>query len=103
MAKFKPGQSGNPKGRTPGVKSKSAEAIRKIIGAVLSEYLDREVMLNDLKRLDSKDRLTAIDRLLKHYLPPPQEEFLRLSDEDFQRLINELSKRTNHEPETKTS
>ncbi len=94
MARFEKGQSGNPKGRTPGARSKSADQIRKIIATALTEYFNKEMLLNDLKRLDSKDRLTAIDRLLKHYLPPPQEEFMRLSDQDFERLINEIVKRT---------
>jgi hypothetical protein len=91
---FVKGQSGNPAGRRKGARSKSVEQLRKIIAAALTEYLDKETLLNDLKRLDSKDRLSAIDRLLKHYMPPPVDEILRLSDADFERLVNEITKRT---------
>jgi hypothetical protein len=94
MAKFKPGQSGNPAGKKPGTKSKSVAQVRKIIAAALTEYLDKDMLLSDLKELDSKDRLSAIDRLLKHYIPPPVDEILRLSDADFERLVNEITKRT---------
>ncbi len=94
MAKFQPGQSGNPAGKKRGTKSKSVAQVRKIIAAALTEYFDKDMLLNDLKKLDSKDRLTAIDRLLKHYLPTPVDEILRLSDSDFERLVNELEKRT---------
>ncbi len=92
--KFQKGKSGNPSGRPPGVKNKTSEQIRKIIRGVLSEYLDEEVLLADLQKLDSTQRITAIDRLLKHVLPPPAMDYLRLSEEDFKRLVNELKKQT---------
>ncbi len=91
--KFEKGQSGNPAGRTPGVKNKTSEQIRKLVLSALSEYLDADRLLNDLKKLDSPQRLMAVDRLLKHVLPPPVEPFMRLSDSDFQRLVNELEQR----------
>ncbi len=94
MAKFQPGQSGNPAGKKRGTKSKSVEQVRKIIAAALTEYLDKDMLLNDLKKLDSRDRLQAVDRLLKHYMPPPVDEVLRLSDQDFDRLVNQLKNKT---------
>ncbi len=94
MARFEKGKSGNPAGKKPGTKSKSAEQIRKIIGAAISEYYDTGMLFDDLGQLEPKDRLTAIDRLTKHYVPAPLPEYLQLSDTDFERLVNEIVRRT---------
>ena len=93
MAKFQKGKSGNPAGKRPGTKSKNAEQIRGIVSEVLTNCLTSEAILKDISKLDPKDRLSVIDRLLKHVLPAPMDEVLRLSDADFDRLIRTLEER----------
>ncbi len=46
------------------------------------------------KMTDTQVAYFIMQHMIKHRLPAPQDEFLRLSDQDFERLINELSKRT---------
>ena len=80
-------------GRKKGTPNKTTAEVREILTAVLSDCIDKEIILADLKKLDPKDRLQAVDRLLKHVLPAPMDEVLRLSDADFDRLIRTLEER----------
>ena len=80
-------------GRKKGTPNKTTAEVREILTAVLSDVIDKETILADLKKLDPKDRLQAVDRLLKHILPAPMDEVLRLSDADFDRLIRTLEER----------
>lgn len=90
MGRFKPGESGNPAGRPKGTRNKTPEQIRKIIAGVLSEYVSKDILINDLRKLDPKDRLQAVDRLIKHVVPPPVDELVRLTDEDLNRLADSI-------------
>ena len=90
MARFKPGESGNPAGRPRGTRNKTPEQIRKIIAGVLSEYVSKDILISDLRKLDPKDRLQAIDRLIKHVLPAPVDEILKLTDDDLNRLADTI-------------
>ncbi len=90
MGRFKPGESGNPAGKKPGTKSKSAEQIRKVIAQVLNEYIDKDSIIKDLQQLDPKDRLAALDRLFKHILPAPLHPLETLTNEQLKQVIDQL-------------
>lgn len=90
MAQFRPGQSGNPAGRPRGARGKTVEQIRAIILKIIGE--NAEKIRDDLESLDPKDRLTILDRLMKHALPAPIDDILRLSDADFEKLVHQVKK-----------
>ena len=77
-------------GRKKGTPNKTTAEVREILTAVLSDVIDKETILADLKKLDPKDRLQAVDRLLKHVLPAPMDELLKLTDDDLDRLADHI-------------
>jgi len=88
MAKFKPGISGNRKGRPVGSRSRSTEQIRVALMKFIDENIDS--LQDEFKHLEPKEKFAALNQLLRHCLPPPQDELMRLSDEDLDRLIERL-------------
>jgi len=91
--KFKKGEDPrrNTNGRPAGAKNKSTDQLRKL----LQEFIESK--LQELETiwsgLEDKEKLNYIDKLLKHILPSPQDELLKLSDEDLDRIIEKLKKR----------
>ncbi len=68
MAKFKPGQSGNPKGRPKGARGKTPEQIRNMVKAFITDHWDE--VETDFQLMEPKDKLNDFNNLLKHILPP---------------------------------
>jgi hypothetical protein len=66
MAKFKPGQSGNKKGRPPGPSEVTAKQ-REVFKAVIANEIDQ--LPEILGRLDDKTRLELIIKLLPFAIP----------------------------------
>jgi hypothetical protein len=92
MARFEKGKSGNPSGRPRGIRSKTTEQLRRIIAKFLTANLTSiQADFNELKT--PRERLAFIEKMLKFILPPPQDELMKLSDEDLDRLINKLKNR----------
>jgi len=92
MARFEKGKSGNPTGRPRGTKSKTTEQLRRIIAKFLTANLTSiQAEYDSLKT--AREKLNFVERLLRHVLPPPQDELMKLSDEDLDRLINKLKNR----------
>jgi hypothetical protein len=89
MAQWKQGQSGNPAGRPKGIRSKSTEQLRKILAKFLTANLTSIQQEYDSLKT-AREKLNFVERLLRHVLPPPQDELMRLSDADLDRLINKL-------------
>jgi hypothetical protein len=87
---FKKGQSGNPKGRPVGSKTRTTEEIR----LALHEFINGKIELKQLddlwNRLSPKEKAQFFDRLLRHVLPAPVHELEKLSDEDLDRIITKL-------------
>lgn len=64
---FKPGKSGNPKGKPKGAKCKDIKQVRAWINKIVSE--NQLVLEEDLKLLSPKDRVNAIMNLLEYCEP----------------------------------
>ncbi len=92
MGRYKPGESGNPAGRPKGAKNRTPEALRAFVQGFL---FDRTADIEKAwKQLDDGQKLMYFDRLCKLILPPPVDPVLRLSDQDFDRLVNQLKNKT---------
>ncbi len=82
----------NRKGRPKGSKT-TADDVRGWITHIIEKNWHKlEKAVDDMGNKEAAFFIAQY--LIKLKVPPPQDEFLRLSDEDFERLINELSKRT---------
>lgn len=90
MSKFTPGDKRiNRTGRPKGTPNKSTDELRRI----LIDFIDRnfENLQSDFDKLKRPiDRLNFVEKLLKHVLPAPQDELMKLSDEDLDRLAERL-------------
>ena len=86
--KFKPGQSGNPAGRPKGAKSKTAEQFREMIRQFVSDNWPK--LQEKYDKLDDRDQVMLLERLMKQLVPAPQDELLRLSDEELDRLAKRI-------------
>ena len=64
---FKPGVSGNPKGRKPGSKNLITKELRKTLKAVISDELEQIPIL--IQELETRDRLELLIKLLPYCLP----------------------------------
>ncbi len=72
MAKFKKGQSGNPKGRPPGPSEITAK-LRESFKAVIADELDKLPAI--LNGLEPKERVELVIKLLPFCLPKLQPIF----------------------------
>ncbi len=72
MAKFKPGQSGNKKGRPPGPSEITAE-LRKVFKTIISDELENLPAILD--KLEPKERVELVIKLLPFCLPKLQPIF----------------------------
>ncbi len=78
----------NKTGRPKGKPNRTTDELR----AMVQNFIDAniETLQADFDQLEAKDRLTFIDRLLKHVLPAPLQELERLTDEQLDELIERL-------------
>ena len=81
----------NTKGRPKGKANKTTEELRDLLKRFIDNNLDK--LQDDFDKLDPKDRLAFIDRILKHVLPAPVQDITQFSEEDLDILINRLQKR----------
>lgn len=87
------GKTNNPNGRPPGALNKITKDLRKNITEFLETNFDDVV--NEWRNLEGKDKLQFYKDLIQYAIPKMQtmefqSEFERLSDEDLDRIINEL-------------
>lgn len=64
---FRPGESGNPKGKPKGAENKLTKEIRAKIGLILNNNIDK--VQSDLDKLEPKDRLNILLQLVKYVTP----------------------------------
>jgi len=95
-------KKGNPKtgGRVAGTPNKVTTDLRKWINDLLDK--NRLQFENDLKKLEPQQRVTIIERMLGYAIPKmssveAQIDFNKLSDEQLNTIINELTKNLENE------
>ena len=97
---LKKGTTNNPAGRPSGTPNKLTADLRQRINEVLEN--NWHTIEADIKALEPKDRLMFIEKLLKYTLPTLQAtslttDFDKLSDEQLDRIIDELKNIVNNE------
>lgn len=94
--KFKPGQSGNPSGRKPGIPNKSTEELREMIKSIIETHFDADTLEADLKKLDPDKRLNIMLKLLEFTIPKLRStevtsDLEKLTDEQLDKIINQIN------------
>ena len=89
------GKTNNPNGRPKGTPNKITADMRGWITAVIDK--NRKQMERDLKKLDPKDRLQILEKLMQYVIPKQQAvsadvDFARLTDEQLDAVIDKLTK-----------
>lgn len=82
------GHTNNPKGRKSGVPNKSTEALRSLFSVFLQNNMD--TLQTDFDQLEPKERLNFRERVAKLVLPAPLHEIDKLSEEQFNELLNRI-------------
>jgi hypothetical protein len=67
---LKKGQTGNPNGRPKGTPNKVTTDLKKWVGNLIDKNLSR--MEKDLKKLEPKDRLMILEKLMQYSIPKQQ-------------------------------
>lgn len=90
-----------PTGRPKGSKNKkNADDFRAMIAELLDENWSR--IKKGVKAMDDEQYARfAVQYLIRLIVPVPTEDYLRLSDEDFDKLVERI-KKSNHEEYEKT-
>jgi len=86
MAKFKPGQSGNPGGRLPGVPNKVTAAAKSRLEEIFEDVFTVEQIKEDLQGLNKRERMNAFFKLLEFLIPRQRATELRM---DFEALSDQ--------------
>jgi len=85
---LKRGMTNNRKGRPAGSLNKSSDQLRNIFQAFLETNL--ETMQRDFDNLESKDRLSFIERIAKMIIPPPL-TLDKLTDSQLDQIITGIT------------
>jgi hypothetical protein len=98
------GHTGNPNGRPKGKPNRVNGELRTFIQKLIDQ--NRKQIIIDLGKIDAKDRLNLIVKLMDFVLPKLSSGSLsldiqRLPESDLDRIINELNKSISNEPESK--
>lgn len=87
MSKFKPGESGNKKGRPQGAKNRTSEQLREALKSFIDLNFDN--IQNTYEGLEPKEKLKFFNDVLKFVLSPPVNPE-RLTDEQLRQIIEYL-------------
>lgn len=95
---LKPGTTNNPNGRPKGAKNKVPHELREKITDFLS--VEFENVKKEFKKLTARDKLRFYTDLMQYSVPKLQAmqletEFEKLSDDDLNKIIQELIKANN--------
>ncbi|MFW6275486.1 MAG: DUF5681 domain-containing protein [bacterium] len=66
---FKKGQSGNLAGRPKGKPNKQTQETRELITSIIEEHFSSEKLQDDLEKLEPRDRLNFLSKLLEFIVP----------------------------------
>jgi hypothetical protein len=86
--RYKKGESGNPSGRPRGKGNRTTEEIRKLLQTFIEGKIPELEKI--WKQLEPKDKISFIDRLLRHTIPAPLHSIEQFSEEDLDLLIEKL-------------
>jgi uncharacterized protein (UPF0305 family) len=94
------GQTGNPKGRPRGTPNKTTSEVKGWIAGLIDR--NRRQLEKDLKALEPRERWQVIEKLMAYTVPKMQSveariDLERLSDEQLNVIINELTKNLDNE------
>lgn len=106
MAKFKPGQSGNPTGRPKGAKSKTTGEFRELLAEGLADHI--EMIPTYIDALDNpKEKLDLLAKFMPYILPRLQstelrevttlDELFQMTPDERQARIIEIQKKLSNE------
>ena len=93
--KYKKGESGNLAGRPKGSHNKNTQDTRERIRQVIDALFSPDTIIKDLNDLEARDRINILIKLLEYSTPKLahieyQSDFDRLTDEQLDRIIDEL-------------
>ena len=93
MAQFQKGEGGRPKGSPNKITAELRDWISQFV------HDNKQQIQQDFDSLEPKDRIMIFEKLLKYALPALQAttvttDFERLSDEQLDRIIEELKQQT---------
>jgi polyhydroxyalkanoate synthesis regulator protein len=88
----------NRSGRKAGVQNKTTNELRMLVQDFIEDNL--HTLQKSFDKLEDKDKLNFIEKLLKHVLPTPLTELERLTDEQLDIFIHKL-KTQQHDTFTK--
>lgn len=97
MARFQPGQSGNPSGRKKGSKNRTTTEVQQALLQLLDKHLNE--ISGDLKKMKPKDRTGLLIALAKHVTPPAL-SYEKLTEEQMEQIISYLEKKKRDEQST---
>lgn len=97
------GHTNNPNGRPKGTPNKITADMRGWLTAVIDK--NRKQMERDLKKLEPKDRLQILEKLMQYVIPKQQAvsadiDFGRLTDDQLDTIIEQLTKDIDDENRT---
>lgn len=88
---LKKGQTNNPKGRPKGTPNKATAELKSWINALIEE--NRNQVAKDLKKLEPKDRIVILERLMQYIVPKQQsismEAQIQAEYESLEKLLKE--------------
>lgn len=95
MARQKNDGKGRMGGRQKGTPNKVTASVKDWVAGVIDK--NRRQMERDIKALEPKDRLLMLEKLMQYVIPKQQAvsaevDFSRLSDEQLNTLVDELTK-----------
>jgi hypothetical protein len=96
----KKGKTGNPNGRPKGTPNKVTSDLRTWVNDILND--NRKQFTADLKQLEPHQRVSVFEKLLSYAVPKMQSveakiDLEKLSDEQLDIIINELTKDLSNE------
>lgn len=84
------GRTNNPTGRKRGSKNKITSDLKTFVSDLMND--NRAIIVRDLKRLEPKDRLTILERLMAYVLPKQQTIDVKTQlEEEYRHLENLIS------------
>ena len=97
---FVKGKSGNPKGRPKGKPNKATGSLREFISQLLDE--NRDQIRADIARLEPKERVQALERMMQYVLPKMEStktdiRIEHLSDRELSDIARNILTEINHE------